>query len=27
VVVDIKQHKSQLKKFKHHHYTMSEELC
>jgi len=27
VVVDIKQHKSQFKKFKHHHYTMSEELC
>ena len=27
MVVDIKQHKSQFKKFKHHHYTMSEELC
>ena len=27
VVVDIKQHKSQFKKFKHRHYTMSEELC
>jgi len=25
--LDIKQHKSQFKKFKHHHYTMSEELC